>query len=566
MKNGKIKEVPVISVCVRKKLTLLTDTVTAVFKSRREGVTLIELVIGMVLVAIIAYVVANALSTGIKGNLTTDYRKESLDQARLALDRMAKEIRNIKSRTDILTTNQTNLCFKATNILSDNTSATDDIYISYRLSGSAIMREESTTTNICPGSSGNTLAANITNLKFSYLKGNGSTDSSPPNDTKKIKIELTSTSSSSESVTLQTEVWLRNPVSASVAVPPSPPATLGGSLSGCTLTLSWSYSPGSPDSDTVSHKIYKCSISPITPNCFSLLAQVAMPTMSYPDTLTTSGQAYTYEVSAVDSDENESASFSPQYSATYTSGTSAPTNLLFSTPGGLTCTSDISTARLTMTWNNSVPGATAYKIYRNIYSPTGSAGTYTSYKNVGLTFTLTDDSLASVQNQSYKVAGIAAGCETLQSSAITIDVDPIWFVTGSATNFCSGSAAPAKDNCNFNVQQDSGQTLSLTGITVSWTGGTWQGGAGAGTIERIQIGGATKTAACVCGATCWANGALIPLTATNLNTATATTINIRWCTKNGATIPNPINVKWRYDDPLPDTITQAQGCNVQIYP
>ena len=69
MKNAKIKEVPVISVCVRKKLTLLTDTVTTVFKSRREGITLIELVIGMVLIGIVALVVANALSTGITGFL-----------------------------------------------------------------------------------------------------------------------------------------------------------------------------------------------------------------------------------------------------------------------------------------------------------------------------------------------------------------------------------------------------------------------------------------------------------------------------------------------------------------
>ena len=90
MRNAKIKEVPVISVCVRKKLTLLTDTVTAVFKSRRNGITLIELVIGMVLMGIVALVVANALSTGVKGNLVTDNRKEGLDQARVAMERMTR--------------------------------------------------------------------------------------------------------------------------------------------------------------------------------------------------------------------------------------------------------------------------------------------------------------------------------------------------------------------------------------------------------------------------------------------------------------------------------------------
>ena len=52
IQNAKIKEVPVISVCVRKKLTLLTDTVTAVFKSRRGGFTLIEIIMIIVVVSI----------------------------------------------------------------------------------------------------------------------------------------------------------------------------------------------------------------------------------------------------------------------------------------------------------------------------------------------------------------------------------------------------------------------------------------------------------------------------------------------------------------------------------
>ena len=51
IQNSKIKEVPVISVCVRKKLTLLTDTVTAVFKSR-SGFSLIEIIMIIVVVSI----------------------------------------------------------------------------------------------------------------------------------------------------------------------------------------------------------------------------------------------------------------------------------------------------------------------------------------------------------------------------------------------------------------------------------------------------------------------------------------------------------------------------------
>ena len=114
MKNAKIKEVPVISVCVRKKLTLLTDTVTTVFKSRREGITLIELVIGMVLIGIVALVVANALSTGITGFFVVDYRKEALDQARIAMDRMAKEIRNLRNNASVSTSSSSQFCFTDT--------------------------------------------------------------------------------------------------------------------------------------------------------------------------------------------------------------------------------------------------------------------------------------------------------------------------------------------------------------------------------------------------------------------------------------------------------------------
>jgi MSHA pilin protein MshD len=51
IQKAKIKEVPVISVCVRKKLTLLTDTVTAVFKSR-SGFSLIEIIMIIVVVSI----------------------------------------------------------------------------------------------------------------------------------------------------------------------------------------------------------------------------------------------------------------------------------------------------------------------------------------------------------------------------------------------------------------------------------------------------------------------------------------------------------------------------------
>jgi len=50
MKDAKYKKVSVISVCVSKKLTLLTDTVTAILSSRKSGFTLLEIMIALVVI------------------------------------------------------------------------------------------------------------------------------------------------------------------------------------------------------------------------------------------------------------------------------------------------------------------------------------------------------------------------------------------------------------------------------------------------------------------------------------------------------------------------------------
>ncbi len=198
MKNAKIKEVPVISVCVRKKLTLLTDTVTAVFKSRRDGVTLIELVITMVLIGIVALVVANALSTGIKGSLVTDNRKEALDQARVAMERMTREIRNLRSSSDVSTNGISQFCFT-------DTSGTQ---INFSYSGSDIKRD----TGNCTAGSGATLSTGIiSSFSFGYVRGDtGAVENTfTAGTTKRIRITIPCTISG-ESVTLQSEVWPRS--------------------------------------------------------------------------------------------------------------------------------------------------------------------------------------------------------------------------------------------------------------------------------------------------------------------------------------------------------------------
>ena len=130
------------------------------------------------------------------------------------MDRMAKEIRNVKSKSseDISSTtlSSSQFCFKAINNLSDDNPANDNLIISYRYNGNAIIREEGLADlAACPGTGGQTLASSIASFSFAYLKTDGTADSSPPTNTKRIRITATSTISS-ESVELQTEVWPRN--------------------------------------------------------------------------------------------------------------------------------------------------------------------------------------------------------------------------------------------------------------------------------------------------------------------------------------------------------------------
>lgn len=160
-----------------------------------KGFTLIELVITMVLIGIIAYIVATALSTGITAYFTTDFRKEALDQARIAMERITREIRNVRSSADITTADATTFTFT-------DVSGTP---ISFALSGGNIDRTSVTT---------NTLATGISSASiFTYLLSTGATTQSPiPAEIpliKRIKIDITATKNT-ESVTLQSEVWPRN--------------------------------------------------------------------------------------------------------------------------------------------------------------------------------------------------------------------------------------------------------------------------------------------------------------------------------------------------------------------
>ncbi|RJQ41238.1 MAG: prepilin-type N-terminal cleavage/methylation domain-containing protein [Nitrospiraceae bacterium] len=167
-----------------------------------KGITLIELVIVMVLIAIVAVVVANALSTGIDAFFTTDNRKEALDQARVAMDRMAKEIRNLPNSAGVIASGSPQLCFS----MLDGTN--NPVTVNYSYSNPNIRRESPSAA--CTPGNGQTLATSITSFSFEYIQADGASAATFSSvTTKRIRITAISTVSN-EIVELTTEVWPRN--------------------------------------------------------------------------------------------------------------------------------------------------------------------------------------------------------------------------------------------------------------------------------------------------------------------------------------------------------------------
>ncbi|MBI4823767.1 MAG: prepilin-type N-terminal cleavage/methylation domain-containing protein [Nitrospirae bacterium] len=151
---------------------------------KNKGFTLVETIMTIVIVFIVGYIVADAVTKGMKTYLVTDQRKEALDEARTAIERMTREMRNLIAVNSI---SATELCF--TNI--------DGTKISFRQSGGSIIRNTGWTS--CPPTTGgtdNTLSTNITELSFALIQNS-------------LTVNLTSTFQG-ESVPLQSEVYLRN--------------------------------------------------------------------------------------------------------------------------------------------------------------------------------------------------------------------------------------------------------------------------------------------------------------------------------------------------------------------
>lgn len=132
-------------VCARRKAFACPDS--AVSTPHSKGFTLIEIVITIVIVAIISGIAALIITQGVRAYSDEHRRSDVHYQARYAMERMAREIRHIRSRTgtDIPTMSGTMLEYRNT----------EGVLIGFRLSGGMIQRRQD-------GGAWQMLASNIT--------------------------------------------------------------------------------------------------------------------------------------------------------------------------------------------------------------------------------------------------------------------------------------------------------------------------------------------------------------------------------------------------------------------
>ncbi len=158
---------------------------------KSKGFTLVEIVITIVIVSIIAAIAAAILLQGVQAYVAEGERSDVHYRARLAIERMAREIRLIRDQgTDIITMTPSSLQF--TDINGSNTGFTWAASTLYRWNGTG----------------NDTLATGITSFAFSYLQQDG-VSAATPADVWYIDIALTSRQGA-ESLVMRSRVHPRN--------------------------------------------------------------------------------------------------------------------------------------------------------------------------------------------------------------------------------------------------------------------------------------------------------------------------------------------------------------------
>lgn len=166
---------------------------------RRKGVTIIELIMGIVIVGTLAGISSMYIKQVMDLWNFINFREETSSQGSAALIRIARELRQA---TGITTADAANLIFSA----DLDADGTDDSVQYLRNAGSELRRIFNS------NGQGDILSSGINSLDFTYYDGNNAALARPvadPSEIKRIKINLTM-QSGSQTKTLKTQIWPRN--------------------------------------------------------------------------------------------------------------------------------------------------------------------------------------------------------------------------------------------------------------------------------------------------------------------------------------------------------------------
>jgi prepilin-type N-terminal cleavage/methylation domain-containing protein len=166
---------------------------------KSNGFTLIELIIVVTIIGVIAGVVGFILLGAVDAWTFKFNRADILADGRLAMNRMVREIREIKILTSVTTATSSEFRFT----IDDSGS---DVDITYELDGTDLDRTEDGTTNV--------LAQDVSALSFTYYDSDGDTISSPavnPSETdiRRVQVDLT-LAKNGENVYLRSQSIPRN--------------------------------------------------------------------------------------------------------------------------------------------------------------------------------------------------------------------------------------------------------------------------------------------------------------------------------------------------------------------
>jgi prepilin-type N-terminal cleavage/methylation domain-containing protein len=159
------------------------------YYNNQKGFTLIELIMVIIITSIIASISAMLILQGAKSYQKEVSYSDIHNQGRLSIERMAREIRLIRSATaaDISTMTATNIVFNDVN----------GTNIQFSFAGNTISRN------------GNTLANNVQSLTFSYYQQDGTTVAAAATQVWYIQIAIT-TVNAGETLSMRLRVHPRN--------------------------------------------------------------------------------------------------------------------------------------------------------------------------------------------------------------------------------------------------------------------------------------------------------------------------------------------------------------------